>query len=85
MFGRLLRKERTTLVYNGKSYVLAKGDIPNLNGSGRIVVTRKPNRQEQYVDGNFSNVSMSQNGDRSYINGVDLDELVKKLESRGAR
>ena len=75
-------RQRVFLEYNGVVYRLEKGDIPGLKGSGKIVVVNEPGHQEQFTEGSFSNVSLTQDGSRSFANNVNLSELVQQLEKR---
>lgn len=76
-------KQKITLEYNGKIYPLIKGDIPNLDGSGRIIIKRRfGGLQQQRTEGNFRNIALYQDNGGSYINGVNIESLVKRLEER---
>ena len=70
------------LEYNSRHYELKKGDIPGLKGDGRIVIFNMPGRQVQMSSGNFSNLDMSQTEEGSFINGVNIGELVTRLDTK---
>ena len=68
------------LEYNGQVYRLNSGDVPDLVGTGNIVVKNRNGLQYQEWLGTFDNICMRQVGDKSFVNGVDVDELVERLE-----
>ncbi|HLC57262.1 MAG TPA: hypothetical protein VJH95_01690 [Candidatus Nanoarchaeia archaeon] len=70
------------LQYNGESFHLEKGDIPDLEGKGTIIVEAGEGMNYQSVEGNFICLSTSQINGRCFINGVDLQELVERLGAR---
>ena len=74
--------KQVIIKYNGKRYKLEKDDIPGLGGYGKIVIVNKPGKQVQEINGCFMNMDVCQSGYSIYINGVNLDELVKRLEER---
>ncbi len=70
------------LKYNGKKYYLHEGDIP-LRGKGKITITNKDGHGSQSISGDFDEgLNCSQIQGVSYINGVNVNELIKKLEAR---
>lgn len=76
------------LVYNGKSYDIKDGDIPNLSGEGTITIIKTATSQSQRTCGNFSSIIMSQDEHHCYINGANIEKLIKKIEdekSKGIR
>jgi len=74
-------KRKRTLVYNSKKYYLKKEDIPGMELGDKIVIINEEGYQVQ--SGSFSrSVSMMQRDDESYINGIKVSALIKKLEER---
>lgn len=73
---------KITLVYNERTYHLSPRDIPTLRGSGKIIIRKGDGFQEQVTEGNFSNISCSQGKSSSYINGINIESLIKRLETR---
>ena len=71
------------LRYNGRDYQLENGDIPGINGNGTIVVESRKGFQHQSVEGDVGEISMAQRDGRSYINGVDIKKLTRKLDRKG--
>jgi hypothetical protein len=70
------------LEYNGKRYRLKPKDIPSLKGLGRIIINRRNGLQEQVIEGCFGNINSYQDDSGSYINGVNIEDLIKKLEAK---
>ncbi|MDO8528778.1 MAG: hypothetical protein Q7S06_02710 [Nanoarchaeota archaeon] len=69
------------LEYNGRRYYLRSGDIPNLTGSGKIEIVNKKNSQFQTTEGNFRDIRCDQVNGHSYINGVNIEDLIKRLDA----
>lgn len=81
--GRLDRemKDATLILdYNGRLFRFAEGDIPSLKGTGLVVVVTRPGLHYQGHRGNFDNINMRQIDGASFINGVNVEYLVTKME-----
>jgi hypothetical protein len=76
-------KAMITLDYNGQLYRVERGDIPGMRGSGKIVVRNKHGNYQLDLVGNFrGNIVTEQRAKGTYINGVNIEDLIKRLEKR---
>jgi hypothetical protein len=76
-------KAMITLDYNGERYRVNRGDIPGLRGYGKIIVRNKHGAQEVDLQGSFrGNIVTEQRAKGTYINGVNIEDLIKRLEKR---
>ena len=75
--------QKITLEYNNVKYTLRPKDIPGLKGSGRISIVNRKGMQRQSTSGNFyGKLEQRQDGEKCFINGVEISALVRKLKSR---
>lgn len=75
-------KQKIKLEYNGEAYNLEKGDIPGLRGSGKISIINTPGCQDQEIIGSFPNLNVYADGKLSFVNGINIEGLIEKLEAR---
>ena len=75
-----IKDTQRVLDYNGRLFRFDDVDIPRLSGNGLIVIVTKPGLQYQGHRGNFDNLTMNQTDGASFINGVNVDELVLRMK-----
>lgn len=78
----VVRKKDVLMTINGKKYQLRSNDLPGLSGKGKITIISRDGCQAAKSSGDISNLSISQKNGKTSINGVDIEELVQKLEAR---
>jgi len=71
-----------TLNYNGKKYELVPGDIPGISGDGTIMIKSTPTNQYSDIRGIDGKISSMQVNGMTFINNVNIETLVGKLEAR---
>ena len=68
------------LDYNGCLYTFREGVIPDLKGSGFMVIVTRPSFQYQGYRGPLDNLCMRQVDGTSFINGINVDDLVREMK-----
>jgi hypothetical protein len=74
--------KKATLSYKGKTYNITNAEIPDIimPGKVKVKITKTKNIRKVDVSGSRGLSSIAF-GDKTIINDVDIEELIRKLEA----
>jgi hypothetical protein len=77
-----IKLEYTRDITYEMTYTLERGDIPNLMGHGKISIEHNFGTWYYSSEGKLRNLEMLHDEEDLHLNGIRLNDLLKKLEVR---